>query len=426
MMRAMFTGKSQRRGGLRWRTSAVIFAMIVSTGQLSIARAQPDPEQALVLALIESRQGSSDKALQMLRPLLNRQPPFRVAELLYGDLTRELAGDTSLANVDEQLELERADLLAEAEARLAGYLDLHNSVWYVPDALLHASDEQRYIVAIDLTLSRLFLFENVQGAFELRAHYYVSLGKNGAYKQTQGDRRTPVGVYFLTGRIADADLPEFYGAGALPVNYPNEWDLRHQRTGYGIWLHGVPRDTYSRAPQTSDGCLVLSNDLFRELWVRLEPVVTPIVVYDRIEWVPQAQTTARRDALLAAVETWRSDWESRDDARYARHYAKEFRSGRYSREPWLRHKAQVNAAKRYIEVELHDLNAYGYPGEDNLAVVTFQQVYRSSNYDWTGRKRQYWRNVAGQWQIVFEGDARILPIHERGIPASARIAAALF
>jgi murein L,D-transpeptidase YafK len=425
-MRDMFTGKSQIRSGLQWRKSAVIFALFAGTGQMSLAQAQANPEQVLVHALIESQQGSTDEALHMLRPLLDRQPPFRVAELLYGDLTRELAGDAPPASVDEQLELERADLLAEAEARLAGYLDLHNSVWYVPGALLRASAEQRYVVAIDLSLSRLFLFENVQGSFELRAHYYVSAGKNGAYKQRQGDRRTPVGVYFLTGRIADADLPDFYGAGALPVNYPNEWDLRQQRTGYGIWLHGVPPDTYSRAPQTSDGCLVLSNDLFRELWARLEPVVTPVIIYDRIEWVPQAQATARRDALLGAIETWRSDWESGDDARYARHYAEEFRSGRYSRERWLRHKAQVNAAKRYIEVELHDLNAFGYPGEDNLAVVTFRQVYRSSNYDWSGRKRQYWRNIAGQWQIVFEGDARIMPIHERGIPPSARVTAALF
>jgi murein L,D-transpeptidase YafK len=426
MMRHMFTGKPQSRSGLRWRRSAVMFAIFAGTGQLGFAHPHPNPEQVLVQALVESQQGSIDEALYILRPLLDRQPPFRVAELLYGDLTRDLAGADAPATIDERLEQERADLLAEAEARLAGYLDLHNSVWYVPDALLHASDAQRYVVTIDLSLSRLFLFENVQGSFELRAHYYVSAGKNGAYKQRQGDRRTPVGVYFLTGRIADADLPDFYGAGALPVNYPNEWDLRQQRTGYGIWLHGVPRDTYSRAPQASDGCLVLSNDLFRDLWARLEPVVTPVIIYDRIEWVTQAQATGRRDALLAAVETWRSDWESGDETRYARHYAADFRSGRFSRERWLQHKAHVNAVKRYIEVELHDLNAFGYPGEDNLAVVTFRQDYRSSNYDWSGRKRQYWRNIEGQWQIVFEGDARIMPIHERGIPLSARVTAALF
>ena len=424
----MFTGKSHGRSGFAGSKPAVVFALFAGFAQPVFAQTpdQPDPEQALVHALIESRQGTFDSALNMLRPLLGRQPPFRVAELLYGDLVRESAGDDLLVSADEQLQQDRADLLAEAETRLAGYLNLPSSGRYVPAALLRASDKQRYVVAIDLSLSRLYLFENTQNAFELRAHYYVSAARNGPYKQQQGDRRTPVGVYFLTGRISGANLPDFYGAGALPVNYPNEWDLRQQRTGYGIWLHGVPRDTYSRAPRVSDGCVVMSNDLFGELWARLEPVVTPVIIHARIDWVPRAEAVARSDELLAAIETWRQDWESLDEQRYARHYAEEFRSGRHSRARWLRHKAQVNAAKRYIEVQLHDLNAFGYPGEADLAVVTFQQEYRSSNYTWNGRKRQYWRKTGGQWQIVFEGDAQFLPVHDRGIPRSARVTAALF
>ena len=423
---AMSTATSPSCNGTRWTQPAIALVLLVSSVPPATAQTPADPEQALVNAMIESRRGSTGSALQFLGPLLDRQPRFRVAELLYSDLARALAGDAQSVGVDQTLESERTELLAEADARFAAYVDLHNSGWYVPAALIRASDKQRYAVVIDLSLSRLFLFENVHNSFELRAHYYVSAGKNGPYKQRQGDRRTPVGVYFLTGRIAGADLPDFYGAGALPVNYPNEWDLRRQRTGHGIWLHGVPNDTYSRTPNASDGCLVLSNDLFRELWTRLEPVVTPVIIYAQIEWLPQSAAAARSDALLKTIDTWRSDWESLDEQRYARHYADTFRSGRQSRERWLHHKAQVNAAKRYVDVELHDLNAFGYPGEDNLAVVTFQQVYRSSDYDWSGLRRQYWRHIAGQWQIVFEGDVRILPVHERGIPASARVTAALF
>src|SRR3546814_8483534 len=48
-------------------------------------------------------------------------------------------------------------------------------------------------------------------------------------------------------------LPDFYGDGAYPLNYPNEWDKHEGRKGYGIWLHGTPSTTYSRPPRASDG-----------------------------------------------------------------------------------------------------------------------------------------------------------------------------
>ena len=46
-----------------------------------------------------------------------------------------------------------------------------------------------------------------------------------------------------------------------------------------------------------------------------------------------------------------------------------------------------------------------YPGDGNLAVVTFDQDYASSNISNKMRKRQYWQRVDGQWRIVQEGAA---------------------
>lgn len=426
MISAMFYGSRFLRVARCAADGVLAAALLTAVAAPAGAQEPIDPERLLVNAMIESRQGDIDEALRLLHPLLDRVPRFRAAELLYHDLARTTRYDRGVPDANAQLEADRRALLAEADARLEGYLDPHTSGWYVPAGLISASDKQRYAVVVDLSLSRLYLFENTSEGFELRAHHYVSAGKNGSRKERQGDRRTPVGTYFVTGRVTAKQLPDFYGAGALPVNYPNEWDLRRQRTGYGIWLHGVPRDTYSRTPNASDGCLVLSNDVFEDLWSRLEPVVTPVLIYEQVEWLPQAEAAAHGAELLEAVNAWRDDWESLDEKRYARHYAGTFRSGRQSREHWLQHKAQINASKRYVDVELRELNAFGYPGEPDLAVVTFEQVYRSSNYDWRGRKRQYWRNIDGRWQIVFEGDARILPVHERGIPAAARVTAALF
>src|SRR3546814_18217342 len=85
------------------------------------------------------------------------------------------------------------------------------------------------------------------------------MGKNGWGKQSAGDNRTPVGIYHITSWIDGSKLPPFYGAGAFPLNYPNLWAQFKRRTGYGIWLHGVPGGTDTRPPRASEGCVTMSN-----------------------------------------------------------------------------------------------------------------------------------------------------------------------
>jgi hypothetical protein len=87
----------------------------------------------------------------------------------------------------------------------------------------------------------------------------------------------------------------------------------------------------------------------------------------------------------------------------------------------MAHKRRVNASKRFIRVALEDLSAFGYPGERDLVVVSFQQTYNSDNFSNRSRKRQYWRREAhGQWRIVYEGTVKLRPEHLRGMPYSAR------
>ena len=104
-----------------------------------------------------------------------------------------------------------------------------------------------------------FLFKNQKGVPTLIKDFYVTIGKNGAGKYVEGDQKTPVGVYFVTDFISPEELPDLYGDGAFPIDYPNVWDQRHGRTGYGIWLHGTPSKIYSRPPEDSNGCVIVSN-----------------------------------------------------------------------------------------------------------------------------------------------------------------------
>jgi murein L,D-transpeptidase YafK len=237
------------------------------------------------------------------------------------------------------------------------------------------------------------------------ADYYVSSGKNGSDKTRQGDKKTPLGVYHVTANLPRAKLGDFYGVGAFPISYPNEWDRREGRDGNGIWLHGTPSDTYSRPPRASDGCVVLTNQDLEVIGKNLRIGVTPVIITESIDWVkPEALDGLRKD-LLKNVENWRRDWEGRDTGTYLKHYAPGFSSGSQDLAAWSQQKRQVNSAKSWIKVKVERTSIFLYPGRDDLAVVTFDQDYSSSNLSNQMKKRQYWINANGSWRILYEGGA---------------------
>jgi len=385
-----------------------------------------EDEIALLQAVTAIEKDELDGGLQQLEGLLRRNPQFHSARLLYGDLLMAKAGKFGVApdgrgKAAARLEALRAELYARVR-------NGRNGVRYgaVPAPLLQLSQSQRRAVVVDISRARLYVVERSAEGLRVLSDNYVSTGKQGPMKLREGDQRTPLGVYFITTRLNPRTLSDFYGAGALPINYPNEWDLRHGRTGHGIWVHGVPTDTYARAPRASDGCVVLPNANMREL-LRLSDVVrTPVVIADQLDWVDGQELSRRREEFLEQFDTWRKDWESLDFERYARHYAQDFAGDVHTLESWLKHKRRVNRVKKFIFVEIKDLSVLAYPGETDMVVASFEQNYRSSNYAGVSRKRQYWRrNDSGNWRVIYEGAARFRPVHRRGIPFSSRSGYAL-
>ncbi len=271
-----------------------------------------------------------------------------------------------------------------------------------PNAILELNDEVRHVILADLENRRVYLLEN-DGELRILRHMYATIGKAGTRKQVEDDNRTPVGVYTVTRYIDDAALPELYGAGAFPIDYPNNWDRAHQRTGYGIWVHGVPRSHYSRPPLSSEGCVAVGNEDFDSLKPFVTPGNTRVIFSDQLSWLTPAELHAERQEFKAQVEAWRQAWSERDTERYLAFYAKDFVTPDMNRSDFAEHKRRVNAAKSFIQVELNDLNIFNYPDGKNLRLVEFVQDYRSDNYASTDHKHQFWRlDDDGQWRIIRE------------------------
>ncbi|HEB66867.1 MAG TPA: hypothetical protein ENI93_02865 [Gammaproteobacteria bacterium] len=257
-------------------------------------------------------------------------------------------------------------------------------------------------------MHRLYVYtRDAEGRLHMRQDFYVSTGKLDGNKHRRGDLRTPEGVYFITSHIPPEKLPDKYGIGAFPVNYPNELDRRLGKTGDGIWLHGTESRYYSRPPKDSEGCVVLTNRDLDVLQSELEPGTTPVVISPGVKWLEPEDWQARRRELLAAIEAWRRDWEQRDLSRYLSHYADDFWARGYDLPRWQKRKRAVFAGKTFQKITLEDLTLLAYPRQNDtdpeIVVARFTQDYRSNNYESRMRKRLYLKRVDGEWKIWYEG-----------------------
>ena len=378
--------------------------LLLALVSLSAAAATPEDRLSQVFQAIEANQ--PDVALKRVDSLIADYPNFRLAYLVRGDLLLARARPLeTFGNVLKTVPEGRVtDLREEALARLRAQRQ-RPADDRLPRYVLQLNKDQKNALVVDARRSRLYVYANEGGTPKLIADYYVTLGKNGIEKTREGDQKTPVGVYHVTANLPRKKLTDFYGAGAFPISYPNEWDRRQGRSGHGIWLHGVPSNVYSRAPRASDGCIVLANPDLESVSQRLQIGLTPVIIADEVEWVERSALETERSSLAAEIEQWRADWQSRDTERYLAHYSQRFSSGKESLAAWAAHKRKVNGAKSWIKVGLGRVTMLRYPHERDVVVVTFDQDYKSNGLSNVMKKRQYWMKENGRWKILYEGAA---------------------
>ena len=387
--------------------SSLIAPMAIGSGQSldAVRYSDSGPEPMLEQVFRQIERNRLGLALDQVDALLKIWPNFRLGHLIRGDLLLARSSAlTTIGNVPNAPKDVLTGLRDEAVVRIRAYRD-KPPVDGVPRYLMQLPADQTHAVVVDARRSRLYLYENVDGRPRFVADYYVSHGRFGIEKLREGDKKTPLGVYQVTGFLPPERLTDFYGAGALPINYPNAWDRKQGRKGHGIWLHGTPSDTFSRPPRASDGCVVLANPDFLALNQYLRGASVPVIISDSVEWLSLDDWHKERKEFNRVLEQWRVDWESRDNDRYLSHYSPRFSASGTDFPEFARHKRAVNASKKWVKVGIRNLSTYRNPGRDHLVVVTFEQDYRSDNLSNVMRKQQYWQKEDGHWRIVFEGEA---------------------
>jgi L,D-transpeptidase YnhG len=350
-------------------------------------------------------QANSRDALVKAESLVKDHPNFQLAQLVYGDL---LAGrarplrtlgdvpDTTAKAGAQQL----AELRQESLLRLRALRE-RPEPGTVPSQFLTLSPQVKHAIAVDASRSRLYLFENTSSGLKLLADYYISVGKSGIEKSLEGDLRTPLGVYFVTGSLNPKKLKDFYGSGALPINYPNQLDVKRGKTGSGIWLHGTPPQQFSRAPQATDGCVVLANPDLERVIKTVEVRSTPVVIAQSLKWVAPQTVRADSKPFEDALSSWQAAKSSGDITRLMSWYTTDFTSYGKTLAEW---KPALTTEVKQLggrQVQLKDVSYMRWTDSADTMVVTFGELVQGAKSGHT--KRQYWTRQGNQWKIFFEG-----------------------
>ncbi len=365
-------------------------------------------EQSLLETIKNIQSLNHEQALLSTRDLIRQYPHSRLGHMLYADLL--LAKATPLTEIGSGIAIDRAmqDFRHEIQQRWQHDTSPAHLGRY-PENILFLADNQPYVILVDLEGSRVYVYRNHQGSLALETDYFTTIGVKGYGKQKRGDQKTPIGVYHVTSHIDGSELPDLYGEGAFPINYPNVWDKRLQRTGSGIWIHGTPSYTYNRSPWASDGCIVVSNPDFLHIERYISPETqTPVVIAKSVNWLSHDEWQTRRRDALQLMSAWLNDWESLDHDRYASHYSRaEFNAKGRDYRAWDGHKRWVNRNKTFVAIEYSNLNVFRYPGEQDLMLMQYAQSYRSNNLNVDSGKEIFWRRNDERWRIVYEGNRRL-------------------
>ena len=261
----------------------------------------------------------------------------------------------------------------------------------VPAYVLEIPESVSEVLIADTNSATLHRFgRSASGIVDIDQRY-ISIGLNGVGKERAWDRKTPLGVYFITEKLDTSNLDAKYGVAAYPLDYPNAWDERRHRTGDGIWLHGVDENGSTRPPRDTDGCLALPNDDLLSLSDTLEPLVTPVIVARELAWSAPDELRKLRKELRIVLDVWRKSLEESDLETYLSLYSDQFRHRGMDKATWSSYRLGAFGARDIESVNLDDVLLIADPEEPGLYLSRFTQEFVSDGITVTITKRLYWR-----------------------------------
>jgi murein L,D-transpeptidase YafK len=293
-----------------------------------------------------------------------------------------------------------------------------------PENLLQISATEafsKYVFLVDKEKRKLFVYERDGETIKKVEEMNADIGKNNGKKEKENDHKTPEGIYFFQTKKTQPEIPfSLYGKMAFTMDYPNLFDRREGKTGYGIWLHSVPDDV----PLTrgSRGCVVVRNNDIEKLEKYIEFNQTPILIFDQVKYVPMSEHVKLREKKAQFLKDWIQSWESKDVEKYMSFYDDSFKAPGFNFKTWKRHKENLKDKYDFIQVRLDQ--PFLLVHNDKMIVRTLQKYTSDKHTDYGVKiiyavlKNDKYKIIREEWSAARESGETLTdkrnPIDQQG------------
>ncbi|MFK7858663.1 MAG: murein L,D-transpeptidase family protein [Granulosicoccus sp.] len=377
--------------------------------------------------------GNIPQAQLLARQIAWRFPDFPLGQLIHAELESVSAFQDVRISDHLPMPPDVSELLLEAQRRLAAVETAiaierpeQDSDQPLPGNVIQIGTNLSQLVIVDLQASVLFHYETSNQQAVLLRQHYVGSGEAGFGKRVEGDLKTPLGVYTITGFRSDASLPDLYGSGALTLDYPNAMDQYLGRTGYGIWLHGVPSNQLSRTPYSSEGCVTMSNDHLTRLAHELDASSTRVILTNDATPLQSDRRQTMQDEFRALFSQYQRAWITGDEKQLLGLYSDQDQllellasgnnglmrvssvRGKSARSPsqGLNHDLDHSWYQQaFAAIEPEQLNIFIHPDMTDNTLIPSDGVIVNATFGSLDEFQitTYWsRGLDGQWRILTE------------------------
>ena len=257
----------------------------------------------------------------------------------------------------------------------------------------------KYVFLVDKTERKLLVYERDLETVRKIDEFPADIGKTMGPKVKANDFKTPEGIYFFQKKLTQPEIPfQTYGKMAFTTDYPNLFDRLQHKTGNGIWLHSIPESV----PLTrgSRGCVVIRNDVLAKAEQYIKFKETPMIIYDKLTYIPKSEHDEKRKVLSQWLENWRGSWASMNVESYMQNYHPAFTApGFKNLAAWEKHKQSLKQKYQFMKISLSQ--PFMIIHKDQLIVKTLQKYESDLHVDY-GVKTIHALKIGNEYKIIHE------------------------
>ncbi len=304
---------------------------------------------------------------------------------LYGDILTTYRKQ-GIKNIEEQLDLE----LTKKE-----YWSKYLSIIDTTFGYLESYND---ILVCNKEKSTLSLYsKNSKKKYEIKNKYDAFTGKIKGDKLTEGDLRTPIGIYNITKKISNVD--SFYGPLAFVTSYPNVYDRHRGKSGSGIWIHGLP--IKQKREEFTKGCIAIDNNSLQCLDkdIKINKTILIINPTNKIQTISKDTLST----ILSSLYKWRYAWLYNELNNYLKFYTSDFtRFDGMKFDNFKKYKQRIFKKSGKKTILFNNINIMPYPNTKNIYQITFKEFYKSNTFKFIGNKTLMVRFVDNTMKIFTE------------------------